>query len=502
MTRSHHCGSVAFAVFVAAACIPCGMPSRAVALRPDSEGTDQLFRFAEDDIVEHYDSPSGSFRMHFTRMGTNAVPMTDADETGIPDHVEQLAIIYEEVLAFYQGELGLRAPLSDESILDNGGDARFDVYLVDFAGRADGAFRTDHCDTTPTDATQCIGFIVQENDFRGYSYPSTRYANRLLASHEFFHAVQAAYDSNEDTVFSEGTAVWGSEAFDSSLRDLELFSDGYLDRPERPLDQPLPGPIDPFSYGSSIFFRFLEERFERSVIAQLLEAAEEEPWLMGLDFVLSSYDSSFSEAFLEFTEWNLFTEDRADPSRSYEGGAAYAPVRIEPIELPYRSASPLRVFHASAQYFGADPGARAEVTAALVGDAAGLQLVVATRESSSIEIAASLPVDTMSAHEIIVVVINPEMEGPSRRPGLCIGSPTEVSSCVASFEAMPDAGANGSDAGVDDAGMPPMGAPDCTCSVPQRSGRAWPSWLFMLVALGVVLRRSAASKRTLFDERA
>jgi hypothetical protein len=428
--------------------------------------------------------------------------MTDADDTGTPDHVEQIAIIYDEVLAFYQSELGLRAPLSDTSISDNGGDARFDVYLVDFAGRADGAFRSDHCDTTATGATQCVGFIVQENDFRGYSYPSAQYANRLLASHEFFHAVQAAYDANEDTVFSEGTAVWGSEAFDSSLQDLELFSDGYLDRPERPLDEPLPGPVDPFSYGSSIFFRFLEERFERAVIRQLLEAAEEEPWLVGLDVVLSSHhSSSFSEAFLEFTAWNLFTADRANPSRSYERGAAYAPVHIEPIDLPYQTASPLRVFHASAQYFGASPGARAQVTAALAGDTTGLQLIVATRESSSIEIATSLPVDTTSAEEIIVVVVNPEMDGPSRRPPLCIGSPTEVSSCVASFEVMPDAGLDHSDGSVggdggiaadggSGVGMAPSG---CTCTVHQRSNRSWPIWAASLISLVVFFRRRARS---------
>lgn len=481
------------AVAALSLCISGAIPTQAAALRPDTEGTDQLFRFAEGDIVEHYDSPSGAFRLHFTRMGTHAVPMLDADTTGIPDHVEQLALIYEEVLAFYRDELGLRAPLSDESISDNGGDSRFDVYLVDFAGRADGTFRRDRCDTVATGATRCVGFIVQENDFRGYSYPSARYANRLLASHEFFHAVQAAYDADQDTVLSEGTAVWGSEAFDASLQDLELFSDGYLERPERPLDEPLPGPVDPFSYGSSVFFRFLEERFERAAVRQLLEATDEEPWLAALDGVLDrSYDSTFSEAFREFAEWNLFTGDSANPSRSYERGVAYASVRIEPVELPFRTDSPLRVFHASTHYFGASIGARAEITAALAGDTAGLELIVATRASRDIEVAASLPVDGTLADEVIVAVVNTEREGSSRRPRLCIGSPSEVSSCMASLDAA-DAGVSAVDGGVSaDASVPSsMGASSCTCSAPRRSTRLWPIWGLGLFAWIVLRRRYA-----------
>src|SRR5690606_35560108 len=98
--------------------------------------------------------------------------------------------IYDEVLAAYVGRLGFRAPLADGSLLDNGGDARFDVYLLDFGGSADGSFRVDACGQDGALPTQCAGFMVQENDFAGYAYPSVRYANRLLAAHELFHAVQ------------------------------------------------------------------------------------------------------------------------------------------------------------------------------------------------------------------------------------------------------------------------------------------------------------------------
>ena len=82
-------------------------------IRPTDTSAGTLWHFAPGDVVESHASPGGSFRVHFTRAGTNAVPVADADGSGVPDFVEQLAGIYDEVLAFYEAE-GFRRPLSDE----------------------------------------------------------------------------------------------------------------------------------------------------------------------------------------------------------------------------------------------------------------------------------------------------------------------------------------------------------------------------------------------------
>ena len=71
------------------------MPGHAHA-RPDTPGTTELFRFDAGDVVESHPSPGGSFRVHYTRSGDNAVPARDeAGEIGVPDHVEQVAAIYD-----------------------------------------------------------------------------------------------------------------------------------------------------------------------------------------------------------------------------------------------------------------------------------------------------------------------------------------------------------------------------------------------------------------------
>src|SRR5262245_2734211 len=172
--------------------------SRALA----GEACDPATVFDSGTRVETYDSRGGEFRVYFTRSGRHAVPLADADGDGTPDYVRQVADDFDSVLEFYRAE-GYRTPL-------HAGDDHFSVFLVDFPTSADGQY----CRTT-CDADSCSGFMLLENDFVGRSYASTDAAIRLLASHELFHGVQAAYTAHASLVLSEGTAVWASEAFDA-----------------------------------------------------------------------------------------------------------------------------------------------------------------------------------------------------------------------------------------------------------------------------------------------
>ena len=176
---------------------PHGFDRASVELRPTDPRVPQGdFRYDANEVVESIVSPAGHFRVHFSRQGRNAVPAEDVEATGVPDYVELVAETYDEVYRRYHEELGFREPLGDAILggRGDGGDERFDVYLLDFAGRADGAYRRDAC--LSMNGSVCAGHILQENDFVGYAYPSRRVATRVLASHEYFHAVQAAYDSS------------------------------------------------------------------------------------------------------------------------------------------------------------------------------------------------------------------------------------------------------------------------------------------------------------------
>lgn len=495
------------------------------ALRPTDTGTAQMYRFEPTDTVEQYDTDAG-FRVHFTRAGKNAVNAADTNANGVPDFVESVGSVYGQVKTKYVA-LGFRAPLSDGALPNNGGDGRFDVYLLDFALTADGAFRPECQASSPE---QCAGFVVQENDFAGYGYPNATAATRILGSHEFFHGVQDAYDNAQGVVLSEGTAVWATEQFDPSTNDLEDFADGYLSRTDRSLDSPPPGPVPSFAYGSGVFFQFLFEKYGAPLLPSLLAHLENgqghpsEPadvanpyWVVQLDALLkANHQSSFARAYLEFSIWNLYLGPYANPAKSYAGGARYPLPAMTAVAAPYQSL-PLRVFYASTQYLRMPAAGRTVMTAALVDDpgspeddTADLALVLASRRGGAVAEVKTLAdvkagtelFDTSGNTELVVAVVNQARSGNggvlSRRPGICVGTEREVALCHASFDPAFDAGVG--DAGVQvDAGAPPEndgGVPDggsgpptqppgCGCT---SMGTGAPA-LLLLLAAGLRRRR-------------
>lgn len=419
------------------------------ALRPDTPGNNELFRFDPTDVVETHGSPGGQFLIHYTRMGKNAVPDADTDGSGVPDFVENVGQVYDNVYIRYHGELGFRTPVSDESLMtDNGGDGRFDVYLVDFAGFGDGNFKTDACLADKPEI--CMGYMVQENDYAGYGYSSTDVANRILGSHEYFHAIQAAYDFDQGSIFTEGSAVWATEKFDPSLKDFEGFIGSYLKNTDRSLNLPMPGPVDSFSYGSAIYFKFLEERYGEQMIRALWERSEDgangvaDPnWYGEQDaFLGAEAQTSFADAFVEFATWNIFTGKYADPSRAYQDGATYPFPNYNNVSAPYMDDA-LRVFYASTQYYQLSVDGRTSFTAAFVppkdapeqADNLAL-LLVAVRSSKPDPVlrvkdtkAGTETMNTEGADNAIIIVVNTLQSGESRKPGLCIGTPEEVEAC-------------------------------------------------------------------------
>jgi hypothetical protein len=486
MQRALAAGSL---VFILAACgVPAPAPvrpphrpaSRSDEVRPTDTSSNLMWRYQPTDVVESFAADGGDFRVHFTRAGVNAVPLVDADDGGIPDFVEAVSQVYEAVGATYHAALGFRHPLSDGALPDNGGDEKFDVYLLDFARSADGAFRVDSCPS----AEQCIGYVVQENDFAGYGYPSLTEATKILGSHEYFHAIQAAYDNGQDAVISEGTAVWATEHFAPETDDFEAFIRGYLERPDRSLDSPPPGPVPSFAYGSAIFFEFLSQKFGDAIIRKLWEHLENghgdplEPqdqanptWLVQLDALLKrDYQSSFADAFAEFCTWNLYLGSAADPTKAWANASTWPQPATTEVPAPVAMRL-LRVYYASSQYFRVPSDGRTSMTAAIVDDpatadddVAGLKLVVASRKSGvNVELVtisdvqnptASEVVNTSGGADLLVAIINTARAGNgsilSKRPGLCAGTWDEVQACRITVNPALDAGV---DAGTVDAGV-------------------------------------------------
>jgi len=227
--------------------------------------------------------------IHYVTSGPHAVDPTDGGDAGTtPDYVDSaLNVFQNEVWAQEVTGLGYRPPKSDITSDNNGassadGGAKFDVYLADLGDdNLYGYCTTDdpHFDKGSNyhffDAS---AYCVVDNDFTASQFPTNTPLENLevTAAHEFFHAVQFAYDAADDQWFMESTATWmEDEIYDDVNDNLQYLVDGPLRKPLTPLDKGATN-ADPCChvYGDWIFFRFISEKYDRDLIQAMWNRAD------------------------------------------------------------------------------------------------------------------------------------------------------------------------------------------------------------------------------------
>ncbi|MBZ5710381.1 MXAN_6640 family putative metalloprotease [Nannocystis pusilla] len=320
MTREHLRGCTRLAGALLLAWL---VPGRARAERPTEGG---LWSYDPKDILATYDHPDAPLRVHYSIGGPSVVPLADLDGDGVPDYVARVADTAVAVLARYRDDYDLRAPRSEaeHGLGPLGGSEALDIYLVDFAGAADGHFAHDACDP---DA--CAGHLLLENDFAGYAYADHLEAIDTVVSHELFHAVQAAYLVDPPVWFSEGTAVWAERAYRPDSRDFLRFCDAYLADTGRSLYRPPAGPVPAFAYGTALWWDFLIDRHGPDLVDALLLAAAAPDLPAALGDLLRARDDDLRLTWLEFAAWNLATGPRAGARDGHAFAAALTGIVAE-----------------------------------------------------------------------------------------------------------------------------------------------------------------------------
>lgn len=285
-------------------------------------------------VLQSYDSPSGGFRIWYVLGTDDGVDDTDAKPAnGIPDLVELVARTADDVHSFFVGDMGFRAPVVDTefSLADDvGGDGRFDIYLRRF-GAGDGSYSPDVCQDVQGE-THCSGHFEMEREFDGAGYAGPEEAVRVLVSHEYFHAIQAAYRIGTDPKWSEGTATWAEELYDPEQDDFERLLNSFFRATHRPFDRSSGGSFDGYAYGAAAFPWFLGERFGHEIVRRIWEdlAKNDDDFLTAIDQRLQSdFETSLVTEWLRFSRYNLFTAERADPEIAYQSANDWPSVVFE-----------------------------------------------------------------------------------------------------------------------------------------------------------------------------
>jgi hypothetical protein len=226
---------------------------------------------------------STHFCVHYVTSTADAPALTDNNQNGVPDYVEQVDLVAETVYNVENGTLGWRPPKSDGT---RGGDARTDIYLVQLGGQLFGYSATDLGQRGRSQSA----YLVVDNDYNATEFPGTTPLNDLevTLAHEYNHVLQFAYDAAQDVWFDESTAVWMEDHVYPDVND-------YL-RYLPPWDAHSKVPLTTNNikiYGSGVFNHWLAGRYGDAFIRNIWErSSKSKP----AGFAIGAYNSALRHA--------------------------------------------------------------------------------------------------------------------------------------------------------------------------------------------------------------
>lgn len=344
-------------------------------LRPDDEfGSDNGVTFKATDDIDlyivrvdgrnHVGAGLGTprFLIHYTVTtdSPNAVSLTpdaagnlNMDGVVIPDYVADVADAMADTYGFFNNIFGDAAfqtvkptKITAGNVVISDGDSRpsngyapvhgaggdlvggvdvgalYDVYLVDlntYGMNVSASLEDQEEHNTDREYTS---YVVMDNDYGNY-YVSAGNAVKVTAAHEFFHAVQRAYDPYAEMWFMESSSVWLEDELYDDVNDYVQYLTSWFDVPYKSL-----ATSDNWhEYGSAIWSKFLSEKYtpaasmtdgdERArVILQVWREMDEgDAVFTAVDDVLKNgsdgagtrYESTAAAAVREFWIWNYFT---------------------------------------------------------------------------------------------------------------------------------------------------------------------------------------------------
>ena len=259
-----------------------------------------------------------NLRVHFTRSGE------DACDSIYPIRV---ANYIEYSWSKQIDTLLWAAPPPDYGM---GGDDRYDVYIFlqdpGIAGYC--ASEVVYPDPYPEGATSYIGI----DNHQGNEYL------KFVCAHEFNHACQARYTTNEMGFIVENTATWmGEVCFDEANGYI-----GFLSTTPNPLwnpDYPITSTENVFHYAGGIWLMFLDEYYDRNCPRRVWERMGEVPGrntLTGIDDVLRNhYSSTLRHALKNYGLWRYLVNVYADTVHYFHEGNLWPAPRILRIHTDY-----------------------------------------------------------------------------------------------------------------------------------------------------------------------
>ncbi len=290
---------------------------------------------AENDCDPGEPGEGTGFCIHWVESTGDAPPLTDTSPAnGFPDQVDRTRATMQHVWDREIGDGGFRRPVRDAGPPEAGPTRGFDVYLANIG--FDRLYGYCSNESAPGDGRDYAAYCVLDDDYSSAQFPQhTPLQNlQVTAAHEFFHAIQFAYDTFEDTWLMEGTATWIEDEIYDGVDDNRLYlRTSPLSAPDRPLDKG----SDLYVYGVWLWWRYLTEQHGTdrgtgipTLIRRIWEEADDSdasrPGTYSLKAtrrILAKRGSSLTQEVARFAVANRH------PQASYEEGGAYGAARLD-----------------------------------------------------------------------------------------------------------------------------------------------------------------------------
>jgi hypothetical protein len=261
---------------------------------------------------------------------SDAPPPGDTNPAnGIPDEVDRALQHAEQVHGTYVSA-GYRSPDRDGTL---GGDNNMiDVYLADVGDIGLYGYCTTDEPGRGDGTSNYWAYCVIDDDFRSGQFPTNtpRENQQVTLAHEYFHAVQYAYDADEANWFLEATATWAEdEVYDSVNDNWNYLPYGQMGDPDVPLNT-FRGLVH---YGNWIFFRYLTEKYRAqtggipNLVLEMLQRASnragqrDDTAMQAIQKELKQRGTTLQRVYADFAIANRIPAKRYDEGRNYKPAA-------------------------------------------------------------------------------------------------------------------------------------------------------------------------------------
>ncbi|MGA1824609.1 MAG: MXAN_6640 family putative metalloprotease [bacterium] len=317
-----------------------------------------------DPSVSEYPHIGGKFRFwyvdHATEDGGGNLHTTTLT------YVKSVASVLDTVYNVEINTMGYPAPPDDNNKDDNGGDEKFDVYIMDcgavgFFGYVSSVGKATDA-TSGDEANSYYSFMVLDNDFSSTQFPESTPtgALKVTAAHEYHHAIQFGININSSLWYGEITSTWMEDQVFDDVDDNREFLADFFNSPEVSLDYE---GDDYHYYGAWIWNEFIETNWGQNTIKLIwdeLDPYGSDSAIVAIDTVLAGKGSTLQEAFTEFAAKNYsktgFYKDASQTNYYIAVNIANSAVH-ELTPNSTISQQTVSVDHCASKYFKFIPGA-------------------------------------------------------------------------------------------------------------------------------------------------